>query len=298
MRYGLDFVDLQNPKVRRPPVRLEQRIMIGAEMSWCAPSMNGGVEHAAEVGAIDRTTMHADSDEATGELVHDHEHPVAPEHDGLASKEIHAPQAVFRVSDERQPRGPGAARGGAIVFRQHAVNDVLVDVDAKRARDDAGNPRTAEPRIARLELDDGLDECRARSLRSGLLWAMARREQSVVLATHQRLLKRQKRRRAYGDGDLSDASWTEEERPQSAEQPVAQRQIRRPLASTAQDDQLLLEQEILRDHRSHATRATQLRGHDGQVQQGEQEVLHRRDSVGQTSGVTQVASILDSAREL
>src|SRR5216684_7564004 len=94
--------------------------------------MNGGVEHAADVGAIDRTTVHADSDEATGELVHDHEHPVAPEHDGLASKEIHTPQAVSRVSDERQPRGPVAAGGGTIVFRQHAVYDVLVDVDSER----------------------------------------------------------------------------------------------------------------------------------------------------------------------
>src|SRR5215472_5913376 len=120
MRHGLDFVDLQNPKVRRPPVRLEQRIMIGAEMSRGAPTMNSGVEHAAEVGAVDRTTMHADSDEATRELVHDHEHPVAPEHDGLASKEIHAPQAVYRVSNERQPRGPGSARRGAIVLRQDA----------------------------------------------------------------------------------------------------------------------------------------------------------------------------------
>ena len=61
----------------------------------------------------------------------------------------------------------------------------------------------------------------------------------------------------------------------------------RPLARTAQDDQLLLEQKILRDHRSHATGATQRRGHDGQVKQGEQEVLHARDSVGQTSGATQ-----------
>ena len=100
-------------------------------------------------------------------------------------------------------------------------------------------------------------------------------------------MKRQERRGADGDGDLSDASWTEEERPESADQPVAQRQVRRPLASTAQDDQLLLEQEILRDHRSHATGATQLRGHDGQVKQGEQEFLHARDSVGQTSGATQ-----------
>ena len=145
-------------------MRLEQRIVIGTEMSGDALPVDGGIEHAADVGAIDGTTMHTDSDEATGELVHDHEHPVAPEHDGLASKEIHAPQAVSRVSDERQPRGPGAAGDGAIVFRQHAVDDVLVDVDPERVHDDARNPRTAEPGIARLELDDGLDECVARPL--------------------------------------------------------------------------------------------------------------------------------------
>ncbi len=100
-------------------------------------------------------------------------------------------------------------------------------------------------------------------------------------------MQRQERRQAYAYGDLSDSSWTEEERLESAEQPVAQRQVRRPVASPAQDNQLLLEQETLRDHRSHATGATQLRGHDGQVKQGEQEVLHARDSVGQTSGATQ-----------
>ena len=59
------------------------------------------------------------------------------------------------------------------------------------------------------------------------------------------------------------------------------------LATTAQDDQLLLEQKIFRDHRAHATAATQRRGHDGQVKQSEQEILHVRDSVGQTSGATQ-----------
>src|SRR6266852_3588338 len=169
MRHGLDFVDLQNPKIRRPPVRLEARIMIGAEMSWCALTTNGGIEHAAEVGATDRTTVHTDSDEAARKLVHNHEHPVGPEHDGLASKEIHAPQAVCRVSDERQPRWPVAAGGGAIVFRQHAVNDVLVDVDPERVRDDARNSWAAEARIARLELDDGLDERFTRPCRPGFL---------------------------------------------------------------------------------------------------------------------------------
>jgi hypothetical protein len=51
--------------------------MIGTEMSRRASTMNAGVEHAAEVGAIDRTAVDADSDEATRELVHDPEHPVA-----------------------------------------------------------------------------------------------------------------------------------------------------------------------------------------------------------------------------
>src|SRR5260370_37752688 len=104
MRHGLDFVDLQNPKVRRPPVRLEQRIMIGTEMSRRAPTMNGGVEHATEVGAVDRAAVQADSDEATRELVHHHEHPVASEHDRLAAKAVHTPQPVSLPSDEKQPR--------------------------------------------------------------------------------------------------------------------------------------------------------------------------------------------------
>ncbi|KAF5406728.1 MAG: hypothetical protein Udaeo2_32080 [Candidatus Udaeobacter sp.] len=48
---GLNFVDLQNPKVRRPPVRLEQRIVIGAEMSGDALPVNGSIKHAADVCA-------------------------------------------------------------------------------------------------------------------------------------------------------------------------------------------------------------------------------------------------------
>ena len=55
---------------------------------------------------------------------------------------------------------------------------------------------------------------------------------------------------------------------------------------------------MLRDHRSHATGATQPRDHDGQVKQGEQEVLHARDRIGQTSGATPRCLILESAREL
>jgi len=68
-----------------------------------------------------------------------------------------------------------------------------------------------------------------------------------------------------------DASGVEEERPESAEEPVTPRQAGRPPATTTKHEELLLEHEILCDHRSHATGATQLRGHDGEVEQGEQE---------------------------
>ena len=46
-------------------------------------------------------------------------------------------------------------------------------------------------------------------------------------------------------------------------------------------------QEILSDDGSHAAGSAELRGCDGQVKQGEQEILHARDSVGQNSGATQ-----------
>src|SRR6478609_10031755 len=114
----------------------------------------------------------------------------------------------------------------------------------------------------------------------------------------QGVMKRQERRRLEREGSLSNAPWTEEDRPESAQQPVARPQVWSALASPAQDDQLLLEQEILRHHGSYTTGAAKLRGHDGEVKQGEQEVLHLQVSVGQTSGAAQRCRIQDSAREL
>ena len=182
--------------------------------------------------------------------------------EGHASVRRQAPRNVASILDSARELG---------IRDAHAVHDVLIDVGPERSRDDARNPWTAEPRIPRLEFNDGLDKCLARPLRSGFLRALARREQSAVFATHQRLMKRQERRGAYADGDLSDSSSAEEKCPESEQQPVTRCQAWRSLARTAQDDQLLLEQKILRDHRSHATGATQCRGHDGQVKQGEQE---------------------------
>ena len=58
-------------------------------------------------------------------------------------------------------------------------------------------------------------------------------------------MKCEERRGANGDGDLVDASGAEEQRPESANEPVVPRQAGRPPATTPKDDELLLEPEIL-----------------------------------------------------
>ena len=111
-------------------------------------------------------------------------------------------------------------------------------------------------------------------------------------------MKCEERRGPKADSYLSNAPGAEEERSESAEESVAQRQIGRPPTSTAQDDQLLLEHEIFGNHRSHATGATELGGHDSEVKQGEQEVRHARVRGGQTPRATQRCRIQESGREL
>ena len=66
--------------------------------------------------------------------------------------------------------------------------------------------------------------------------------------------------------------------PRCSSPETRQASVRRTLASTAQNDELLLEQEVLGHHRSYTTAATELHSHDGEVKQGEQEVSHLRVS--------------------
>ena len=81
-----------------------------------------------------------------------------PQRDGFTAKQINAPQAIFHVPDERQPRRATGSRLRSIVFGEHPADHVLVDLDAEGPPDDERNLRTAEPWIALLELDDHPDE--------------------------------------------------------------------------------------------------------------------------------------------
>ena len=114
MGHRLDVVDLQKPKVRGPPMRLEQRILIRTEMSRRAPPMNGGVAHATEAGGIDRSARHTESHEAPRELVHDHEPPGGSgarwTHSARGSTR-HSLSSVCPTNDTHEgPVPPGAGR--------------------------------------------------------------------------------------------------------------------------------------------------------------------------------------------
>jgi hypothetical protein len=111
-------------------------------------------------------------------------------------------------------------------------------------------------------------------------------------------MKRQKRRGAECDGELPNAAWPEEQRPDSQQQSIAARQIWRPTTGPTKNDQLLLEQEILRDDRPHATATRDSRDRDGQVQQRDQDTRHVRVSVGQASAAAKRCRIVASAPKL
>ena len=154
-------------------------------------TVDRGVEEAAHVRGREMAAVDAESDQATRELVHDHKHPVAPEHH-RPTKQVDAPETIGRVADERQPGGPTAARGDrAIVFRQHPVHDVPVDLDTEGVRDDARDARAAKARIARPQLDNRMHERFVRTFRPGLPWTCSRGKQPTILALHQSLMEGQ-----------------------------------------------------------------------------------------------------------
>src|ERR1700732_5536559 len=63
---------------------------------------NGAVEHPTECDTVDRSRMGAEPNDPARALIHDDQNPVGPQRCRLAPEEIHAPEAVFHVAQERQ----------------------------------------------------------------------------------------------------------------------------------------------------------------------------------------------------
>src|SRR5450755_1658641 len=82
----------------------EQRVVVGTQIFREQLARYGVVKHSTDRRAVDVSRRHAEADDPACKEIHDGHDPVALEHDGVASKEIDAPQAVLHDSDEREPR--------------------------------------------------------------------------------------------------------------------------------------------------------------------------------------------------
>jgi len=159
-----------------------ERIIVGAQvLRQPAMPSNGAVEHPTEGDTIDLSRMDAEANDAARVLIHDDQDPVGPQRCRLALEQIHAPQAVFDVAQERQPGGAIGVLSRPVVMSENPSNHVFVDWDVERQSDLLGDSRTAPIGITLLHFDDRMNEIYARPFRTGLPRAIRGEEHPVVL---------------------------------------------------------------------------------------------------------------------
>jgi hypothetical protein len=102
--------------------------------------------------------VHTKADDAPRELIRDHEHPVGLEQNGLATKQINAPETVFGMPDKGKPRRSVVIEMRVVVLFKHAPDYIFIDGYAERFVDLLCYPAAAKSGIALLQFNDSLDE--------------------------------------------------------------------------------------------------------------------------------------------
>jgi len=91
------------PKVRLPLVESIQRVMVRAEVFRQTVPADCSLKHTAQRDSVHGATVNAKPENATGELVHDHEDPMGSQCGRFAAEQIAAPQTVLRVAEKCKP---------------------------------------------------------------------------------------------------------------------------------------------------------------------------------------------------
>src|SRR5665213_937346 len=108
-------------------MKAEQRIVIRADLSRRHVAGNGLIEHATHRRIVD--VFATDADDAPGEHIDDHKDPMATQQYRLATKQIYAPEAVFGLRDEGEPRGArGAWMFWDVMSCEDPADDILIDL--------------------------------------------------------------------------------------------------------------------------------------------------------------------------
>src|SRR5687767_1007486 len=132
MRHGLGLAHIKDAQVGLPAMKFKQRVVVAAEVLrqyWCARDYL--IKHSTQGWTINRDWLHGEADDAPGELIHHHHHPVRLDDQRFTTKEIDAPEAVLGMSEEGQPGRTVGAAGRPTVFGEYPSHNVLVDPDTE-----------------------------------------------------------------------------------------------------------------------------------------------------------------------
>ena len=111
--------------------------------------------------------MHGKANDTPCALVHDDHHPMCIQDERFTTKKIHAPQTVFAMAEERQPRRTTMVRISSIMPGEHSPYRILVDKYAECRGKLVGYPSVAEAWIPALHLHDRCNEVRRWAFRAG-----------------------------------------------------------------------------------------------------------------------------------
>src|SRR5262249_32137749 len=127
--HRLNFLYLQNSKIRLPLMKPVQRIVIGAHIFRQTSTSNRLFKHSAERQAIDDSALDPESDDSACVLVHDNQHPICLQGDRFTTEQVEAPQTVLHMTDESQPRGTASHRRRRVMYGENPPNpSLLIDV--------------------------------------------------------------------------------------------------------------------------------------------------------------------------
>src|SRR5215472_563561 len=126
-----------------------QGIIVGAEvLGHLELPSDGAVEHATECDTIDRAGMDAEPYDPARVLIHDDQDPAGTQRCRLAPEQIHTPEAVLHVAEEREPGGASRIPSRPVMNTEDTANHVLVDCNAESQSDLLGDAGTTPVEIA------------------------------------------------------------------------------------------------------------------------------------------------------
>ena len=132
---------------------------------------------------------------------------------------------------------------------QHTADNVFIDLHTESQRDLLSNAGTTPAGIAPFHCHDGRDEVFVGSLRARPT-AVPGRKQHAVLSFAQHTVEMQQSGRPQNDGGTENAYRAHEKSAQAGDDTIRGTQFGRPLSTTIQDQQLMLDQRRFGDDRN------------------------------------------------